>query len=91
MREPYTLSGWLRKAQENADGTLTVTGIASDASEPDCDNEVIDIERSWPYFEERMEKMRASSGGRNVLPLRIQHDSKLRRAIARGCGWRAIR
>jgi hypothetical protein len=67
MTEPYTLSGWLRKAQENADGTLTVTGIASDASEPDCDNEVIDIERSWPYFEKRMEKMRASSGGRNCL------------------------
>jgi hypothetical protein len=72
----YLYGGSLRKAQENADGTLTITGIASDASEPDCDNEILDIERSWPYFAARMDKMRASSGGRNVLPLRVQHDSR---------------
>jgi hypothetical protein len=46
--------GPLLKAEEAAGG-LIVTGIATDASEPDCQDEIVDLDASWPYFEKRTE------------------------------------
>ena len=55
--------GALKKAVENADGSLTIVGIVS-SGEADCENESVDWDSSWPYLERRMARMRQSSGGK---------------------------
>jgi len=65
--------GVLKKAVENSDGSLTIVGIVS-SGETDCENESVDWESSWPYLERRMQRMRQSSHGKSLLPVRVQHD-----------------
>jgi hypothetical protein len=71
----FTYSGWLRKATEQSNGTLVIEGIAS-SDQFDCDNERVDIPKSWVYFERMRARMQESSNGKSVLPLRLQHNSK---------------
>ena len=67
----------MRKAVENGDGSLTVTGQASDASQPDCDNEALEIAASWPYFEKRMrERLRAFKFQNALKRLKIVQSTK---------------
>ena len=60
----YTDTEWLQKAVERDDGSVVITGIASDGSQVDWDNELLNVDRSWPFFQARMDRMKQSSGAR---------------------------
>ena len=67
--------GAITKAEARSDGAVIVTGCACDAS-VDCQGEILDLDRTWPYLEAFMRRMKASSGGKNLLPVRVQHDAQ---------------